>query len=892
MGILSKTIDTVKDVGKGVLTTLLDPTGNTRGSIAAQKLVDEGQGYINKLEDQIGASTLFWKDHQQMLGDLYSSAEWKEAALAKEIEQEKAKLKDTSETFNATEYRQKLIDSGQADELYRVYEEKMNKAEDYKLTSGVDYTDTNIKAHIKNHSRTSRNVINRAARQLFNAYGWDKDLFAAFGFGRDRTTITQEIGDYSFLLQAEDGPIKQRFIAQLTEELNAGEGRFNNIDAGQLATMFESMNVDYDPVLKNASKRSMGKYGTNSETAKVVNQYAKGEYSETFSALKDANSGIEYTKIIDKLDASSAEKFQEDLNTVSAYVLNIYNDVGLVKYGGTLNPKDAVEKAMLILLGSEEGPMGQKLKARTTWAGLGVATEYSEMTDREKKELFDALPTILNLMAGIEQATPEQERKMMEQIELVRNEARQITLAEDLNHPVNVASRVVGGAGNEGEADYVAPISFTSIEQRDAYILKDKLEFEEKDYAKEDIQRYVDTVSTADIKESTTEDLFGPSEELPEDYPTVEKAMASQPKVDFAKGAEERYSILQSPEKDSAIAVRKLFDSIADKLSGTVDTSRLEYGNVDIKNYVDDSLTPKQLESFKGASEEKIDNAVKKAVESMKADKEEEGDTLTEGFLKADFSNVPNFSMKNPKHKAAFNAGEIVFLLPSLIGNDILTANQYLNASEDVKKAGRFLKRKAKSLLSNAKDVFENVRDPYMIMEETTLEFKKENKIENTIDIIDKLKNELRYLEGDSKNKGKPVLKAYKLEGEEYYTIGFGHYGSDVTKDMEITVERAEELLEEDILKRIPKIQEDFKDFEKFKNYLKIPMFIEYYRGSLTGSGSPKTTRLINEGKYEEAAIEFLDNEEYINAKKLNRMGIRKRMESVVKALKYYSRNK
>jgi len=88
MGILSKTIDTVKDVGKGVLTTLLDPTGNTRGSIAAQRLVDEGQGYINKLEDQIGASTEFWKDHQQMLGDLYSSAEWKEATLAKEIAQE------------------------------------------------------------------------------------------------------------------------------------------------------------------------------------------------------------------------------------------------------------------------------------------------------------------------------------------------------------------------------------------------------------------------------------------------------------------------------------------------------------------------------------------------------------------------------------------------------------------------------------------------------------------------------------------------------------------------------------------------------------------------------------------------------------------------------------
>ena len=608
MGILSKTIDTVKDVGKGVLTTLLDPTGNTRGSIAAQRLVDEGQGYINKLEDQIGASTEFWKDHQQMLGDLYSSAEWKEATLAKEIAQEKAKLKDTSETFNATEYTKKLIDSGQADELYRVYEEKMNKAKDYKLTSGMDYTDANIKAHIKNHSRTSRNVINRAARQLFNAYGWDKDLFAAFGFGRDRTTVKQEIGDYSFLLQAEDGPIKQRFIAQLTEELNAGEGRFNNIDADQLATMFESMDVDYDPILKNASKRSMGKYGTNSETAKVVNQVANGEYSETFSKLKDLTTGILYTDIINNLNATSTEKFQEDLNTVSAYIFNIYNDVGLVKDGGTLNDKDAVEKAMLILLGSEEGPMGKKLKTKIEY-GFDVVSEYSEMTGREKKELFDALPAILNLMAGIEQATPDQERKMIEQIELVRNEDRQIVLADDLNHPVNVASRVVGGAGTEGEPDYIAPISFTSIEQRDAYILKDKLEFEEKDYAKEDIQRYVDTVSTADIKESTTEDLLGP----PENYSTVEEAMASQPKVDLAKGAEERYSILQSPEKDSAIAVRKLFDSIANKLSGIVDTSRLDYDNIDIKNYVDDSLTPEQLESFKGASEEEINEAVKRA---------------------------------------------------------------------------------------------------------------------------------------------------------------------------------------------------------------------------------------------------------------------------------------
>jgi len=255
MGILSKTIDTVKDVGKGVLTTLLDPQGNTRGSIAAQKLVDEGQGYINKLEAQIGASTKFWADHQKMLGNNYTSYEWKEALLAREIEQEKAKLKDTGKILPPN-YIQQLKDSGAANELYELYEEKMNKAKDYKLTSGIEYTDANIKTHIKNHSRTSRNVINRAARQLFNSYGWDKDLFAAFGFGRDRTAVKQEIGDYSFLLQAEDGPIKQRFIEQLTQELHLGKGRFNNIDVKELTAMFENMTIDYKPIVKDAMTSS------------------------------------------------------------------------------------------------------------------------------------------------------------------------------------------------------------------------------------------------------------------------------------------------------------------------------------------------------------------------------------------------------------------------------------------------------------------------------------------------------------------------------------------------------------------------------------------------------------------------------------------------------------
>lgn len=45
-------------------------------------------------------------------------------------------------------------------------------------------------------------------------------------------------------------------------------------------------------------------------------------------------------------------------------------------------------------------------------------------------------------------------------------------------------------------------------------------------------------------------------------------------------------------------------------------------------------------------------------------------------------------------------------------------------------------------------------------------------------------------------------LRAYKaLNTEEYYTIGWGHYGPDVSKNMIITKEKADELFSKDIAK-------------------------------------------------------------------------------------------
>jgi GH24 family phage-related lysozyme (muramidase) len=45
-------------------------------------------------------------------------------------------------------------------------------------------------------------------------------------------------------------------------------------------------------------------------------------------------------------------------------------------------------------------------------------------------------------------------------------------------------------------------------------------------------------------------------------------------------------------------------------------------------------------------------------------------------------------------------------------------------------------------------------------------------------------------------------LTAYKcVSSEKYYTIGYGHYGADVSKGMTITQEKADKLLKSDIAK-------------------------------------------------------------------------------------------
>jgi GH24 family phage-related lysozyme (muramidase) len=147
---------------------------------------------------------------------------------------------------------------------------------------------------------------------------------------------------------------------------------------------------------------------------------------------------------------------------------------------------------------------------------------------------------------------------------------------------------------------------------------------------------------------------------------------------------------------------------------------------------------------------------------------------------------------------------------------------------------------------------------------------------DNDSELIAEFKANLREKEGLE-------LNAYQLEGEDYHTIGYGHYGPQISEDMQITEEKAEELLHSDVLTRLAKIREDIPNFDTLKRPRQVAIFSEYFRGSIPGS--PKALKLFNDGKYEEAYREYLNNEEYREAV-YSGSGVAERMRLAAAAIK------
>jgi GH24 family phage-related lysozyme (muramidase) len=118
-------------------------------------------------------------------------------------------------------------------------------------------------------------------------------------------------------------------------------------------------------------------------------------------------------------------------------------------------------------------------------------------------------------------------------------------------------------------------------------------------------------------------------------------------------------------------------------------------------------------------------------------------------------------------------------------------------------------------------------------------------------------------------------------QGEGKLTIGYGRYGAE--EGQTTTKKEAEQMLLEDIESRIPEVINAIPKFDTFSDQLQQALFYEWFRGSLVQS--PKTRELINAGEFSKAAKEFLNNDEYRNARKNKRSGVIKHFELTAKLL-------
>jgi lysozyme len=108
------------------------------------------------------------------------------------------------------------------------------------------------------------------------------------------------------------------------------------------------------------------------------------------------------------------------------------------------------------------------------------------------------------------------------------------------------------------------------------------------------------------------------------------------------------------------------------------------------------------------------------------------------------------------------------------------------------------------------------------------------------------------------KKREKISQKAYHLQDEKYWTIGYGHNGADVHQGMFWSVPQCEKVFNEDV-----------KKHERFKTQVKVPLnqnqfdalsSFSYNLGGLYNTNGTKTTLLImlNKGNYKGASKQMM----------------------------------
>jgi len=139
---------------------------------------------------------------------------------------------------------------------------------------------------------------------------------------------------------------------------------------------------------------------------------------------------------------------------------------------------------------------------------------------------------------------------------------------------------------------------------------------------------------------------------------------------------------------------------------------------------------------------------------------------------------------------------------------------------------------------------------------------------------------------------GKPTIGVGHLitaESKSLFQQLFGtnvNFNAVISGKQKLTNGQAIQLFKTDLEEHIDRARQSVPGFDKLPQYVKNAIVDGFFRGDL--SGSPKTLKLINQGKWEAAAAEYLNNVEYKQAKK-KKTGVATRMDENYRAFQKYA---
>ena len=466
---------------------LFDPFGNRKSAAALTKLKQEGHDILNKNLNRMETSFSFWDREKQILGNNYTSNEIEEALMAREIEQEKALLTGTGQTINVQSFKDQLINDKNYQEYVKNYFADREKASEFKLLSD-EYTATGRAKAVTRYQQPIKDSLNRMASQVSSSYGIIPELLNLIDLGPDRSFVETKIGNHSYMLPVANSPVEQKVINTLSNYLDSKQGSLKDTDVSELQNLLKNVSINYQPISTSSSK-GISDYTEDSNMRKTIQSIVLDEqYPDNFKEkiiTEGGEQAIKYTDIIENIDDSQKQDFQENYQTIATMIKKVFNDTKLVPQGGTLEDSQIATIAFEALI--ENGFLKTEIKPR-----LGifsdVVSDYTRITPSQYQTFFNNLPEYLNRLSA-DTLKGEQLDGIFETVKIIENEQKKKDLQDPL-HPRNLAGIV------RNQIETGAVTRFATVEDRDIYIENSKQNFKEQGYRQEDIDYFATEVGT------------------------------------------------------------------------------------------------------------------------------------------------------------------------------------------------------------------------------------------------------------------------------------------------------------------------------------------------------------------------------------------------------------